>query len=105
MRSLNYVQRVSLDFTGTLFPHAICLGDADNDSVSTFSFFTFSSLLMNEYRCYMQSAIEVVAPAVLADSLKTDIRVKQLCELNIPKLYVIQDIQAQVSFLLLKVLS
>ncbi|XP_071384338.1 KICSTOR complex protein ITFG2 [Centroberyx affinis] len=31
MRSLNYVQRVSLDFTGTLFPHAICLGDADND--------------------------------------------------------------------------
>lgn len=34
MRSLNYVQRVSLDFTGTLFPHAICLGDADNDSVS-----------------------------------------------------------------------
>lgn len=35
MRSLNYVQRVSLDFTGTLFPHAICLGDADNDSVTT----------------------------------------------------------------------
>lgn len=34
MRSLNYVQRLSLDFTGTLFPHAICLGDADNDSVS-----------------------------------------------------------------------
>lgn len=33
MRSLNYVQRVSLDFTGTLFPHAICLGDADNDTV------------------------------------------------------------------------
>lgn len=33
MRSLNYVQRVSLDFSGTLFPHAICLGDADNDSV------------------------------------------------------------------------
>ncbi|XP_054620395.1 KICSTOR complex protein ITFG2 isoform X2 [Dunckerocampus dactyliophorus] len=32
MRSLNYVQRVSLDFTGTLFPHAICLGDADNDT-------------------------------------------------------------------------
>lgn len=34
MRSVSYVQRVSLDFTGTLFPHAICLGDADNDSVS-----------------------------------------------------------------------
>uniref|UniRef100_A0A3P8V274 Uncharacterized protein n=1 Tax=Cynoglossus semilaevis TaxID=244447 RepID=A0A3P8V274_CYNSE len=34
MRSLNYVQRISLDFTGTLFPHAICLGDADNDSVT-----------------------------------------------------------------------
>ncbi|XP_076016005.1 KICSTOR complex protein ITFG2 isoform X4 [Genypterus blacodes] len=34
MRSLNYVQRVSLDFTGTLFPHAICLGDADNDSLN-----------------------------------------------------------------------
>ncbi|XP_056093289.1 KICSTOR complex protein ITFG2 [Rhinichthys klamathensis goyatoka] len=31
MRSVSYVQRVSLDFTGTLFPHAICLGDADND--------------------------------------------------------------------------
>lgn len=34
MRSVNYVQRVSLDFSGTLFPHAICLGDADNDSVN-----------------------------------------------------------------------
>ncbi|XP_061923101.1 KICSTOR complex protein ITFG2 [Entelurus aequoreus] len=34
MRSLNYVQRVSLDFTGTLFPHAICLGDADNDTLN-----------------------------------------------------------------------
>lgn len=34
MRSVTYVQRVSLDFTGTLFPHAICLGDADNDSVN-----------------------------------------------------------------------
>uniref|UniRef100_A0A672J0J9 Integrin alpha FG-GAP repeat containing 2 n=1 Tax=Salarias fasciatus TaxID=181472 RepID=A0A672J0J9_SALFA len=34
MRSVNYVQRVSLDFTGTLFPHAICLGDADNDSLN-----------------------------------------------------------------------
>lgn len=39
MRSLNYVQRVSLDFTGTLFPHAICLGDADNDSVIKFLYF------------------------------------------------------------------
>ncbi|CAN9508474.1 unnamed protein product [Ophioblennius macclurei] len=34
MRSVNFVQRVSLDFTGTLFPHAICLGDADNDSLN-----------------------------------------------------------------------
>ncbi|XP_030643029.1 KICSTOR complex protein ITFG2 [Chanos chanos] len=34
MRSLSYVERVSLDFTGTLFPHAICLGDADNDSLN-----------------------------------------------------------------------
>lgn len=33
MRSLNFVHRISLDFTGTIFPHAICLGDADNDSV------------------------------------------------------------------------
>uniref|UniRef100_A0A3Q2D4L1 Integrin alpha FG-GAP repeat containing 2 n=1 Tax=Cyprinodon variegatus TaxID=28743 RepID=A0A3Q2D4L1_CYPVA len=34
MRSLNFVHRVSLDFTGTMFPHAICLGDADNDSLN-----------------------------------------------------------------------
>ncbi|XP_061663963.1 KICSTOR complex protein ITFG2 isoform X2 [Syngnathoides biaculeatus] len=34
MRSLNYVQRVTLDFSGTLFPHAICLGDADNDGLN-----------------------------------------------------------------------
>uniref|UniRef100_A0A8C5D638 Integrin alpha FG-GAP repeat containing 2 n=1 Tax=Gouania willdenowi TaxID=441366 RepID=A0A8C5D638_GOUWI len=34
MRSVNYVQRVSLDFSGNLFPHAICLGDADNDTVT-----------------------------------------------------------------------
>ncbi|KAG7456029.1 hypothetical protein MATL_G00247360 [Megalops atlanticus] len=34
MRSLSFVQRVSLDFSGTLFPHAICLGDADNDSLN-----------------------------------------------------------------------
>ncbi|RXN17762.1 integrin-alpha FG-GAP repeat-containing 2 [Labeo rohita] len=34
MRSVSYVQRVSLDFTGTIFPHAICLGDADNDSLN-----------------------------------------------------------------------
>lgn len=33
MRSVRYMQRVSLDFTGTIFPHAICLGDADNDSL------------------------------------------------------------------------
>ncbi|XP_066580740.1 KICSTOR complex protein ITFG2 [Amia ocellicauda] len=34
MRSLSYVQRVSLDFSGTLFPNAICLGDADNDMLN-----------------------------------------------------------------------
>ncbi|XP_063074032.1 KICSTOR complex protein ITFG2 [Engraulis encrasicolus] len=34
MRSLSFVQRISLDFTGSLFPHAICLGDADNDSLN-----------------------------------------------------------------------
>lgn len=45
MRSLNYVQRVSLDFAGTLFPHAICLGDADNDSVNK-SFINFLFVLV-----------------------------------------------------------
>lgn len=34
MRSVSYVQRVALEFSGSLFPHAICLGDADNDTVS-----------------------------------------------------------------------
>lgn len=34
MRSVSYVQRVALDFGGgSLFPHAVCLGDADNDGV------------------------------------------------------------------------
>lgn len=33
MRSVSYVQCVALDFGGSLFPHAICLGDADNDTV------------------------------------------------------------------------
>lgn len=34
MRSVSYVQRVALDFSGgSLFPHAVCLGDADNDGV------------------------------------------------------------------------
>ncbi|KAM6095702.1 KICSTOR complex protein ITFG2 isoform 2-T2 [Chlamydotis macqueenii] len=32
MRSVSYVQCVALDFGGSLFPHAICLGDADNDA-------------------------------------------------------------------------
>ncbi|XP_077157916.1 KICSTOR complex protein ITFG2 isoform X2 [Paroedura picta] len=31
MRSVSYVQRVALDFSGSLFPRAVCLGDADND--------------------------------------------------------------------------
>ncbi|CAN2391255.1 negative regulation of TORC1 signaling, partial [Pristimantis euphronides] len=34
MRSLSYVQRAVLDFSGSLFPHALCLGDADNDSLN-----------------------------------------------------------------------
>lgn len=34
MRSLSYVQRVELDFSGSLFPHAVCLGDADNDTLN-----------------------------------------------------------------------
>ncbi|KAM4677561.1 KICSTOR complex protein ITFG2 [Discoglossus pictus] len=34
MRSLSYVQRAVLEFTGSLFPHALCLGDADNDSLN-----------------------------------------------------------------------
>ena len=33
MRSVSYVQRVALEFSGSLFPHAICLGDVDNDTV------------------------------------------------------------------------
>ncbi|NWT03304.1 ITFG2 protein, partial [Mionectes macconnelli] len=34
MRSVSYVQCVALDFAGSLFPHAICLGDADNDTLN-----------------------------------------------------------------------
>ncbi|XP_074681893.1 KICSTOR complex protein ITFG2 isoform X2 [Strix aluco] len=34
MRSVSYVQCVALDFGGSLFPHAICLGDADNDTLN-----------------------------------------------------------------------
>lgn len=34
MRSVSYVQRVALDFSGSLFPHAICLGDVDNDKLN-----------------------------------------------------------------------
>ncbi|KAI2563797.1 ITFG2 isoform 10 [Pan troglodytes] len=33
MRSVSYVQRVALEFSGSLFPHAICLGDVDNDTM------------------------------------------------------------------------
>ena len=50
MRSLNYVQRVSLDFAGTLFPHAICLGDADNDSVKK-SFVNFLNFICFSFIC------------------------------------------------------
>ncbi|XP_004869382.1 integrin-alpha FG-GAP repeat-containing protein 2 isoform X2 [Heterocephalus glaber] len=31
MRSVSYVQRAIMEFGGSLFPHAICLGDVDND--------------------------------------------------------------------------
>ncbi|XP_062969175.1 KICSTOR complex protein ITFG2 isoform X3 [Cynocephalus volans] len=34
MRSVSYVQRVALEFSGSLFPHALCLGDADNDTLN-----------------------------------------------------------------------
>ncbi|XP_068133174.1 KICSTOR complex protein ITFG2 [Hyperolius riggenbachi] len=34
MRSLSYVQRAVLEFSGSLFPHALCLGDADNDTLN-----------------------------------------------------------------------
>ncbi|XP_071618555.1 KICSTOR complex protein ITFG2 [Heliangelus exortis] len=34
MRSVSYVQCVALDFGSNLFPHAICLGDADNDALN-----------------------------------------------------------------------
>uniref|UniRef100_A0A452J460 Uncharacterized protein n=1 Tax=Gopherus agassizii TaxID=38772 RepID=A0A452J460_9SAUR len=34
MRSVSYVQRVALEFSGSLFPQAICLGDADNDTLN-----------------------------------------------------------------------
>uniref|UniRef100_A0A8C6Z744 Integrin alpha FG-GAP repeat containing 2 n=1 Tax=Nothoprocta perdicaria TaxID=30464 RepID=A0A8C6Z744_NOTPE len=34
MRSVSYVQCVALEFGGSLFPHAICLGDADNDTLN-----------------------------------------------------------------------
>ncbi|XP_074125386.1 KICSTOR complex protein ITFG2 isoform X1 [Sminthopsis crassicaudata] len=34
MRSVSYVQRVTLEFGGSLFPHAICLGDVDNDALN-----------------------------------------------------------------------
>ncbi|XP_062449452.1 KICSTOR complex protein ITFG2 isoform X3 [Rhea pennata] len=34
MRSVSYVQCVALEFSGSLFPHAICLGDADNDTLN-----------------------------------------------------------------------
>ncbi|XP_059834120.1 KICSTOR complex protein ITFG2 isoform X2 [Hypanus sabinus] len=34
MRSVSYVERVALDFTGNLFTQAICLGDTDNDGLN-----------------------------------------------------------------------
>lgn len=43
MRSVSYVQRVALEFSGSLFPHAICLGDVDNDTVGACALETQSS--------------------------------------------------------------
>lgn len=37
MRSVSYVQRTAMEFSGSLFPHAICLGDVDNDTVSVYT--------------------------------------------------------------------
>ncbi|XP_048405421.1 KICSTOR complex protein ITFG2 [Stegostoma tigrinum] len=34
MRSVSYVERVALDFSGNLFTQAICLGDTDNDGLN-----------------------------------------------------------------------
>ncbi|XP_004648213.1 KICSTOR complex protein ITFG2 [Octodon degus] len=34
MRSVSFVQRAAMEFSGSLFPHAICLGDVDNDSLN-----------------------------------------------------------------------
>ncbi|CAI5783607.1 Hypothetical predicted protein [Podarcis lilfordi] len=34
MRSVSYVRRVTLEFGGSLFPRAVCLGDADNDALN-----------------------------------------------------------------------
>nr|XP_033807836.1 KICSTOR complex protein ITFG2 isoform X3 [Geotrypetes seraphini] len=34
MRSLSYVQRAVLEFSGSLFPRAICLGDVNNDTLN-----------------------------------------------------------------------
>ncbi|KAK2084047.1 integrin alpha FG-GAP repeat-containing protein 2 [Saguinus oedipus] len=34
MRSVSYVQCMVLEFSGSLFPHAICLGDVDNDTLN-----------------------------------------------------------------------
>ncbi|KAM5263150.1 KICSTOR complex protein ITFG2 [Ctenodactylus gundi] len=34
MRSVSYVQRAALEFSGSLFSHAICLGDVDNDALN-----------------------------------------------------------------------
>lgn len=40
---VGYTQRVALEFSGSLFPHAICLGDVDNDTVSACALQTQSS--------------------------------------------------------------
>ncbi|XP_029455816.1 KICSTOR complex protein ITFG2 isoform X2 [Rhinatrema bivittatum] len=34
MRSMSYVQRAVLEFSGSLFPQAVCLGDVDNDTLN-----------------------------------------------------------------------
>uniref|UniRef100_A0A3Q2YB27 Uncharacterized protein n=1 Tax=Hippocampus comes TaxID=109280 RepID=A0A3Q2YB27_HIPCM len=62
MRSLNYVQRVSLDFSGTLFPHAICLGDADNDTVSASSRGSLKSITCTIYVNFLSASSDVLFP-------------------------------------------
>lgn len=46
MRTVVFVQRQELEFTGNLSPNALVLGDVDNDSVSYGNFLLFIRDLM-----------------------------------------------------------